>query len=85
MERVEIHSYSFADDDFEILVLCDLPEPISKEKVIQHLLRHVCMTTNQRAAFELFDPALWEPEQKYAGGLLWIRLVELHLPVWTKA
>ena len=33
MERSEIQKYSFADDDFEVLVLFDLPEPISKEQV----------------------------------------------------
>ena len=33
MERVAIQKYSFADGDFEVLVLLDLPEPVSKEKV----------------------------------------------------
>lgn len=33
IERSEIQKYSFADDDFEVLVLFDLPEPISKDQV----------------------------------------------------
>ena len=43
MERSEIQKYSFADDDFEILVLFDLPEPISKDQARpEHLHNCIC-------------------------------------------
>ncbi|KAK9846138.1 hypothetical protein WJX84_006300 [Apatococcus fuscideae] len=33
LERSEIQKYSFVDDDFDVLVLVDLPEPVSKDQV----------------------------------------------------
>ncbi|KAK9863312.1 hypothetical protein WJX84_007109 [Apatococcus fuscideae] len=60
MERLEIQKYNFADDEFEVMVLFDLPEPVSKDQVrVRFETSSVEMWATGRQAYRLYIPRLY--------------------------